>query len=122
MLPIQPWRRRQRNKKLTPIRVRPAVRHAQHSCPRMLETRVGLVFEFFAVDRAAPAAGAGRVARLKHEVWDYAVKEDVVVVAALGEGGEVLAGLWGWLLGCVWWGGWGVGEGEGEDLGGVVVV
>ena len=59
----------------------------------MLQSRIYLIFEFFAVDGSATAAGAGRVAGLEHEVWDYAVEDDVVVVAALGEGGEVGAGL-----------------------------
>ena len=59
----------------------------------MLQRRIDLVFELFAVDGSAAAAGAGGVAGLQHEVWDYAVEDDVVVVAALGEGGEVVAGL-----------------------------
>ena len=59
----------------------------------MFQSWIDLVFEFFAVDGSAAAAGAGRVAGLEHEVWDYAVEDDVVVVAALGEGGEVGAGL-----------------------------
>lgn len=60
----------------------------------MLQSWMDLVCELFAVDGAAAAAGAGRVAGLEHEVWDYAVEDYVVVVAALGEGGEVLARLW----------------------------
>ena len=59
----------------------------------MLQSRIDLIFELFAVDGSAAAAGTGRVAGLEHEVWDYAVEDDVVVVAALGEGGEVVAGL-----------------------------
>ena len=93
MLPIQPRRRRQRNEKLTPVRILPAVRHTQDARTGMLQSRIYLVFEFFAVDGSAAAAGAGRVAGLEHEVWDYAVEDDVVVVATLGEGGEVGAGL-----------------------------
>lgn len=93
MLPIQPGRRRQCNKKLAPVRILPAVRHTQDAGPGMLQRRIDLVFELFAVDGSAAAAGAGGVAGLQHEVWDYAVEDDVVVVAALGEGGEVVAGL-----------------------------
>lgn len=59
----------------------------------MLELGGYLVGEFLAVDGGAAATGAGGVAGLDHEVGDYAVHEEVVVVAALGEGGEVLAGL-----------------------------
>lgn len=60
----------------------------------MFQAGMYLVFELFGVDGTAAAAGAGGVAGLEHEVGDYAVEEDVVVVAALGEGGEVFAGLW----------------------------
>ena len=59
----------------------------------MLQPGVDLVVEFVAVDGGAAAAGAGRVAGLQHEVGNDAVEDDVVVVAALGEGGEVGAGL-----------------------------
>ncbi len=100
MFPIQPRRRRQRDEELTAVRVRPAVRHAQHARARMFQRRVDLVGELVAVDGAAAAAGAGGVAGLEHEVRDYAVDGGVVVVAALGEGGEVFAGLgWGVRLG-----------------------
>ncbi len=95
MLPIQPGRRRQRDEELAPVRIRPAVGHAQDAGAGVLEGGVDLVVELVAVDGGAAAAGAGRVARLEHEVGDYAVKEEVVVVAAGGEGGEVFAGLRG---------------------------
>jgi hypothetical protein len=54
---------------------------------------VDFVFEFLAVDRAASAAGAGRITSLDHEVRDNAVEDDVVIVASLREGCEVLACL-----------------------------
>lgn len=54
------------------------------------------VFELVAVDGATASAGAGGVAGLEHEVWDYAVEEYAIVVATLGEGGEILAGLTFW--------------------------
>lgn len=59
----------------------------------MLQGRMDLVFEFFAVDAAAATACAGGVAGLDHEGGNDAVDEDVGVVAALGEGGEVFACL-----------------------------
>lgn len=59
----------------------------------MLQARMYLILELLAVDGAAAATGAGGVAGLKHEVWDYAVEDYVVVVAALCERGKVLAGL-----------------------------
>ena len=93
MLPIQPRRRRQRDKELTPIRILPTIRHTQDPRPRMLQSRIDLIFELVAVDRSAAATGTGRIAGLEHEIWDYAVEDDVVVVPALGEGGEVVAGL-----------------------------
>lgn len=95
MFPVQPRRRRQRNKELTPIRIRPAVRHAQDASAGVLERGVDLVLELLAVDGAAAAAGAGGVAGLEHEVGNDAVEEERVVVAAFGEGLEVLAGFWG---------------------------
>lgn len=59
----------------------------------MLQGRVNFVLELVAVDGSSSAAGAGWVSGLEHEVGDYAVEEEVVVVAAAGEGFEVLAGL-----------------------------
>lgn len=75
MLPIQPGRRRKRYEELTPIRIRPAIRHAQYPRTRMFEARMDLVLELLAKDGAATAAGAGGVAGLEHEVWDYAVED-----------------------------------------------
>ena len=93
MLPIQPRRRRQSNEELTPVRILPTIRHTQDPRPRMLQARINLVFKFFTVDGGATTAGASGVAGLQHEIWDYAVEDDVVIVAALGEGGKVGAGL-----------------------------
>ena len=59
----------------------------------MLQSRIDLIFELVVVDRSAAATGTGRIAGLEHEIWDYAVEDDVVVVPALGEGREVVAGL-----------------------------
>ena len=93
MFAIQPGRRRQRNEELTPVGILPTVRHTQNTRPRVLETRIDLIFEIFTVYGSAPAASAGGIASLQHEVWDDAVEDDIVVVAAFGEGSEIIAGL-----------------------------
>ncbi|KFY34535.1 hypothetical protein V494_06691 [Pseudogymnoascus sp. VKM F-4513 (FW-928)] len=93
MLPIQPRRGRQRNKELAAIRIGARVGHTQDASTRVLELGGYLVGELLAVDGGAAAAGAGWVAGLDHEGGDDTVDEQVVVVAALGEGGEVSARL-----------------------------
>jgi hypothetical protein len=100
MLPVQMRRRRQRNKELTPICPGPAIRHAEGPFVLVREGAVELVLEFLAVDGFAARAGARGVAALDHEVWDYAVEDDVVVFVGCGQRGEVLACLvvvGGWL-------------------------
>ena len=100
MLPIEPRRRRQCDEELTPVRVLPAVRHAQDPSPCMLQCRIDLIVELFAVNGRAAATSAGWIAGLQHKVWDHAVEDDGIVVAALGKGGEVGAGLrGGWSVG-----------------------
>lgn len=59
----------------------------------MFQRRVDFVFELLAVDGTATAARSCRVASLDHEVWDYAVNHNVVVVASLGKRGEVFTSL-----------------------------
>jgi hypothetical protein len=93
MLPIQPRRRRKCNKELAPIRVRSTVCHTEHASASMLQGSFDLVFEFLAVDGAAAAAGASRVARLDHKIGDDAMENDVVVKTLLSESREILAGF-----------------------------
>lgn len=93
VLPIQPRRGRQSDKELTSIRILPTIRHTQNPRPRVLQPWIYLVLKLFAVDRGTTATCASGIAGLQHEVWNYTVKDDVVVVAALGECGEVVAGL-----------------------------
>ena len=93
MLPIQPRRRRQRNKELTPIRIRTAIRHTEDAGAGVFEGGGDLILEFVAVDGGAAAAGARWVAGLEHEGGDDAVEEEVVEVAAGGERAEVGACL-----------------------------
>lgn len=59
----------------------------------MLQRGRDLVLELVAVDRSAAAASAGWVAGLDHEVGDDAVDQEVVIVASLSEGLEILACL-----------------------------
>lgn len=93
VLPIQPRRRRQRDEELTPVGILPTIRHTQNARPGMLQSRIDLIFELLAVDGSATAAGTGRIAGLQHEIWDYTMEDNVIVVAALSEGGEVGASL-----------------------------
>lgn len=93
MLPIQPRGRSQRYEELASVRIRSAICHTQNPSSSVLQRRMNLVFKLLAVDRAASSPSARWVSCLKHEVWDYAVEDDVVVVASLGEGSEVLACL-----------------------------
>lgn len=97
MRAIQMPRRRERDEKLTPVRIRARVRHAQHAGGGVRELRDDFVAEPAAapVDAAAAAAGARRVAGLDHEVPDHAVDGRVVVVVRCREGGEVVACLFG---------------------------
>lgn len=93
VLPIQPWRWRQRDEELAPVRVRPTVGHAEDPRARVLQSRVDLVLELLPVDGAPAASRARGVARLDHEVGDDPVEDHVVVVAFAGEAFKVLAGL-----------------------------
>jgi hypothetical protein len=96
MFPIQPRRRGQRDEKLTAIRVGPTVCHAQNPRTCMLQARGNLILKLLAVDGTAATPCACGVATLNHETRYYAVEYCGVVVATLGQAGEVLAGF-----GCV---------------------
>ena len=61
----------------------------------MLQGRGDLVLELLAVDGLAASSSARWITRLDHEVRDDAVEDYAVVVAAAGEGLEVLACLCG---------------------------
>lgn len=96
MLPIQMRRGRERDEKLAAIGPGAAVRHRQHARASVPQRAVDLVVEGAAPDGLAATARAGGVAALQHEIGDDAVEDDAVVFAGVGEGGEVLAGLWFW--------------------------
>ena len=59
----------------------------------MFETWMDLVFELLAVNGGAASAGARGIASLEHEIGDYAVEENVVVIAAACELRKVFASL-----------------------------
>ena len=52
-----------------------------------------LVLELLAIDGAATSTCAGWIASLKHEIWDYAMEDYVVVVSTLGKGREIFTRL-----------------------------
>jgi len=59
------------------------------------ERVVEFVLELAAPDGLAAATSAGGVTALEHEAGDDAVEDDAVVLAGVGEAGEVLACLCG---------------------------
>ena len=59
----------------------------------MLERRVYLVLEFVAIDGAATSTCTGGIASLKHEIWNYAMEDYVVIVPTPSKGSEVPTGL-----------------------------
>lgn len=66
----------------------------------MLQGGRDLVLEFLTVDGRPAAPGPGGISSLEHEIGYYTVEEEIVVVAAAGEGLEVFTGLVGYLAGC----------------------
>jgi len=87
-------RRSQRDKELTPIRPRSAIRHAHHSFPIMSQLWRKLIFEFLAPHGFSTGAVKVRVvSSLDHETFDDAVERHVVVFSLLGECAEVLDSL-----------------------------
>lgn len=96
---VKPRRRCQRDEELAPVGVGARVRHGKHAGAGVPQRRADFVGKGRTPAGCAAAAGSGGVACLDHEVRDDAVHRRVVVVAAAGEGGEVLACLGG--VGCV---------------------
>src|SRR5436190_19175959 len=74
---VEVRRRRERDEKLSPVRVRPPIGHRQHASLVVPELRMKLVREV--IPRAADAL-AQRIAALNHEAVDDAVKDGAVVV------------------------------------------
>ena len=48
-----------------------------------------LVLELLAIDGAATTTCAGWIASLKHEIWDDAMEDYIIVVPTLGKGREI---------------------------------
>ena len=80
MLAIEPRRRCQRDKPLTTVGVGPAVGHAEHARPGMLQARVNLILKLVAVDGGASSTGAGWISTLQHEIGDDPMDETAMVV------------------------------------------
>lgn len=83
----------QTNKELTAIRSRTAIRHGQNTLAGMFERRMEFILEFSSVDTLSAHTGAGRIASLDHEAWDYTVEDDAVVLSCFGECCEVFGCL-----------------------------
>lgn len=84
----------QRNKKLTPIRLRPTIRHTQNALPIMSQRRIKLILKLLAPDTLPARAVLARIIpALDHEPLNNAVKRTVIVFARVAEGREVLACL-----------------------------
>lgn len=92
VLAVEPGRGGEGDEELGAVGVGAGVGHAQDAGAGVPQLGGDLVGEAVAVDGGAAAAGARRVAALHHEGRDHAVEDDAVVVAARGEGAEVLAG------------------------------
>src|SRR5688572_27914785 len=90
VLAVQVRLRRVRDEELAAVRVRAGVGHRDHAALVLERIALALVGELVA---GAAAAGAGRVARLDHEVVDDAVKLHAVVEALTGEKYEIVDGL-----------------------------
>jgi hypothetical protein len=90
VLVVEPRRRRQGDKKLTPVGIRPRIGHRHRVRPVVPQIRPDFVLELAPPDALAPGAVPGGVPRLHHEPLDHPVEDVSVVVAVLGVDAEVL--------------------------------
>ena len=88
VLVVEPLAPVEREEELGLVGVRAAARHPEQPAVREAQPAVELVLEVAAVDGLATAARAGRVARLRHEVLDHAVKLRALVTEPLLAGGR----------------------------------
>ena len=91
---VEPWGGCGGDEELAAVGAGAGVGHGEKSWLIKFDIAGAFVFEVFAPDGFAAAPGSGRVAALDHELLNDAVKDHVVVIAALAVGGEVFAGLW----------------------------
>ena len=96
VLAIEVWSGTVRDEKLGAVGAGTGIGHRQHTRRTVAELWMELIGELVARTAAARSSG---VAALDHEISDYAVKLDVVVVTAAGEIEEIRAGEGS--LGCV---------------------
>ena len=82
----------EREKKLTPIRIRARVRHGQYACAGVFQTGMNFVLEFTAINGFAAAAGPRGIPALDHEIPDDAMENNAIIIPAQTELREVVAG------------------------------
>jgi len=86
VLTIQMWGGEVGNEELAAVGARSCVGHRENAWLGVLERAVEFIRKFVAW---ATGASAGRIAALDHEICDYPVEGDVVVITALGEIEEI---------------------------------
>ena len=91
---VQPWCFNGGDEELAAVGAGACVGHSEQAGFVEFNIACALVFEVFAPDRFASAAGPGRIAALNHEILNDAVKNHAIIVAVLAVGGEVFASLW----------------------------
>lgn len=93
ILPIQMWRLSVGDEELTPVRIRPLIRHRHYSARIVSQRRADLIFEICAPDRGADFRGGGCWgAGLHHEGWKGSVEGRAIIGARGTEGQKVLSG------------------------------
>lgn len=93
MFSIEPRSRSKRNEELTSVCIGTTVRHAEYPSSGMFQGWLNLILKFLAVYRRSASTCACWIAALDHEIGNDAMEDDIVVVASLCEGCEVLAGF-----------------------------
>ena len=83
---VQKWSRGSGDEKLGAVGVGSGICHGEYTRGTMAEEGVEFVREL--VTRAAPAAFS-RISALQHEVCDYTVESDVIVIAPAGQVQEI---------------------------------
>jgi hypothetical protein len=92
MLAVQPRRRFDNDKELRPVGIGTGIRHGDDAGARVFEIAGNFVFKLALVNGFATPSRAGGIAALNHKVANDAVKYRAVVVAGVGERGNIVAG------------------------------